>query len=160
MIMTRSSLQVESIVIKDVSCETTWASVTLAGDKKIAVWVFYRQPNSSTEQVEQLERAVEQVTHKFRNNKNITYILGGDFDTGDIDWDWAAVIPDSDQRTVNQWVPDLNQYDLTQVHCSPTRESNLLDFSLQISQGLSNLLYQYLASHIMKLSSLTLPLSL
>ena len=86
MIMTRSSLQAESIMIKDVSCETTWASVTLADNKKLVAGVFYCQPNSSTEQVEQLELAIEQVTHKLRNNNNITYILGGDFNTGDIDW--------------------------------------------------------------------------
>ena len=79
--MTRSSLQVENIAIKDVSCETTWASVTLADNNKLVVGVFYRQPNSSTEQVEQLELAIEQVTHKFRNNNNITYILGGHFNT-------------------------------------------------------------------------------
>ena len=134
--MTRSSLQVEDIAIKDVSCETTWASVTLADNKKLVVRVFYRQPNSSTEQVEQLELAIEQVTHKFRNNNNITYLLGGDFNTGDIDWDRAAVIPDSDQRTVNQRVLDLNQYDLTQVHRSPTWEINLLDLFFTNKPGL------------------------
>ena len=85
--------------------------------------------------MEQLELAIEQVTHKFRNN-NITYILGGDFNTGDIDWDRAAVTPDSDQRTVNQRVLDLNQYDLTQVHRSPTRESNLLDLFFTNKPGL------------------------
>ena len=136
MIMTRSSLQVENIAIEDVSCETTWASVTLADNKKLVVGVFYRQPNNSTEQVEQLELAIEQVTHKFRNNNNITYILGGDFNTGDIDWDRATVTPDSDQRTVNQRVLDLSQYDLTQVHRSPTRESNLLDLFFTNKPGL------------------------
>ena len=104
--------------------------------QKIVVGVFYRQPNSSTEQVEQLEIAIEQVTHKFRNNNNITYILGGDFNTGDIDWDRAAVIPDSDQRTVKQRVLNLNQYDLTQVHRSPTLESNLLDLFFTNKPGL------------------------
>ena len=79
----------------------------LSWQQKLVVGVFYRQPISITEQVEQLELAIEQVIHKFRNNNNITYVLGGDFNMGDFDWDRADVVPDSDQRTVNQRVFDI-----------------------------------------------------
>ena len=63
--------------------------------QKLIIGAFYPQPDNHTHQVEQLELAIEQVQDKFRNNKNITYILGGGFNTGDIVWDEGTIKPGS-----------------------------------------------------------------
>ena len=52
-----------------------------------------RPPSSDISYFEQLETAIQQVVSKFKNNPNITYILGRDFNAGDIDWETGIVLP-------------------------------------------------------------------
>ena len=78
--------------MKDINAEAAWASVN-NGINKMVFEVFYRPPSSDISHFEQLEAAIQQVVPKFKNSPNIDCILGGDFNTGDIDWETGTVLP-------------------------------------------------------------------
>ena len=78
--------------------------------------------------MEQLEKALFQITTKFKNNPNTTFMLSGDFNTGDINWDLGTVSPIYHQKAVIDLVLSFSQqFDLTQLQREPTRLDNLLD---------------------------------
>ena len=139
MIMTKSCYSVDAIDLDDVQAETLWASVTVAGNKKLVVGVFYRQPGNSTDQIDQLVKALQQVTGKFKNNNNITFMLGGDFNAGDIDWDTGTVLDNSSNKKVNEQVVSLQEtYGLVQMQREPTRIYNILDLFFTNKPSLVN----------------------
>ena len=72
--------------------------------------------------MEQLEKALFQITTKFKNKPNTTFMLIADFNTGDINWDLDTVFPISNQTAVNDLVLSISQqFDLTQLQREPTR---------------------------------------
>ena len=79
-----------------------WASVSTVNNKNVVIGAFYHQPDNHAHQVEHLELSIAQVQDKFRNNKNTTYILGGDFNTVGIVWDDGNTKPGSNQRVANE----------------------------------------------------------
>ena len=124
----KSCYSVEVIALNGIDAETTWASVLVNKCQKLVMGVFYRQPDHRTHQVEQLEKALFQITTKFKNNPNTTFMLSGDFNTGDINWDLGTVSPNSNQKAVNDLVLSISQqFDLTQLQRKPTRLDNLPD---------------------------------
>ena len=112
MLAIKSCYDVDLIELEDVDAETVWASVQAENNRKIVIGAFYRQPNHKVDQLEQLEKSLDQVTNKFKNNQNTTILLAGDFNAGDIDWDARLVRPNSSRRPVNEKVLSLtvNQY--------------------------------------------------
>ena len=124
----KSYYSVEEIALDGIDAETTWASVLVNECQKLVIGVFYRQPDHHTHQVEQLEKALFQITTKLKNNPNATFMLSGDFNTGDINWDLGTVSPISNQKAVNDLVLSISQqFDLTQLQREPSRLDNLLD---------------------------------
>ena len=118
----------EEIALDDNDAETTWASVLVNKCQKLVIGVFYSQPDHRTHQVEQLEKALFQITTKFKNNPNTTFMLSGDFNTGDINWDQGTISPISNPKAVIDLVLCISQqFELTQLQCEPTRLDNLLD---------------------------------
>ena len=90
MLAFKSCYSVEEIELQNIDAETARASVN-TGVNEMVFGVFYRPPGHNPSPVEQLENAITQVMTKFKNNPNITYILGGDFNTGDIDWETGTI---------------------------------------------------------------------
>ena len=128
MLAFKSCYSVEAIELENIDAETAWASVLVNKCKKLIIGVFYRQPDHRTCQVENLEKALYQINEKHKNNPNTTFMLSGDFNTGDINWELGTVLPNSNQKAVNELVLNISQkFDLTQLQREPTRESNLLD---------------------------------
>ena len=127
MLAFKSCYSVEEIELQNIDAETAWASVN-TGVNKMVFGVFYRPPGHNPSPVEQLENAITQVMTKFKNNPNITYILGGDFNTGDIDWETGTILPNSPCKEANEKVLGLSQlFDLCQIQRESTREKRLLD---------------------------------
>ena len=56
---------------------------------------FYRPPNKGVSPILELESQLSEITNTFRNNPKTTLILGGDFNTGGIDWETGQVPDDS-----------------------------------------------------------------
>ena len=106
----------------------------LINAKKLVIGVFYHQADHRTHQLEQMKKVLFQITTKFKNNPNTTFMLSGDFNTGDITWDLGTVSPNSNQKAVNDLVLSISQqYDLTQLQREPTGLDSLLDLILLIS---------------------------
>ena len=98
---------------------------------------YYRPPNGSCDQVDGLNKSVNQIAEMNRNNPGYTIQLGGDFNTGDVDWDRNTIIKGFKNKAVRQGVIDvLNDHHLSQMQCEPTREGNLLDFYCTNKPGL------------------------
>jgi hypothetical protein len=65
------------------------------------------------------------------NGKPKHIIPVGDFNCPDIDWNNMAINPKAPEKEVQQKFIDLStEFNLTQVHGTPTREDNLLDIVL------------------------------
>ena len=56
---------------------------------------FYRPPNKGVRPILELESQLSEITDTFRNNPKTTFILGGDFNAGGIDWETGLVPDDS-----------------------------------------------------------------
>ncbi len=128
LIATKSCYDVVNVELEEVTAETVWAQVSLQNHKKMFVGSFYRQPDHRVDQLESLDKALSQVSSKIKDNTDCTVLLGGDFNTGDINWDTHSVDPNSDRKAPNEKVLEiLDEYDLTQVQREPTREGKVLD---------------------------------
>ena len=73
--------------------ELVWATITLKDHSKLVVGSFYRPPNKGVIPILELESQLSEITDTFRNNPKTTLILGGDFNTGGIDWETGLVAP-------------------------------------------------------------------
>jgi hypothetical protein len=71
------------------------------------------------------------------NGKPKHIIPVGDFNCPDIDWNNMAINPKAPEKEVQQKFIDLStEFNLTQVHGTPTREDNLLDIVLTTNAAL------------------------
>ena len=64
-------------------CEIVWAALTVQGSYPIYIGSYYRRPSSKTDIIEELEKSIEQITSKVKNNMP-HIIQGGDFNLPDI----------------------------------------------------------------------------
>ena len=64
-------------------CEIVWATLTVQGSYSIYIGYYYRRPSSKTDIIEELEKSIEQITSKVKNNMP-HIIQGGDFNLPDI----------------------------------------------------------------------------
>ena len=75
-----------SIAIEQVNItgEVVWVEISLRDKNKLLVGSFYRQPTNKTDQLEQLELSLQQLSRAYSRRSNHAIILGGDFNAGDI----------------------------------------------------------------------------
>ena len=73
-------------------------------------------------------RKLNQINEKFKDNINTTFMLSGDFNTRDINWELGTVLANSNHKAVNELALSLSHlFYLTQIWREPMRETNLLD---------------------------------
>ena len=64
----------------------------------------------------------------FRNNPITTFILGGNYNAGGIDWETGLVADDSPNRLLKEkFIEVISEAGLQQMQREPTRGQNLLD---------------------------------
>ncbi len=137
LIAIKSIYNAESIDLIDINAETVWAEISLKDHKKLVVGSFYRQPDHRTIQLDELEKALTQISDKYKNNPDCTIFLGGDFNCGDITWETGTVQANSNRKNVcERLIQLLSDFDLTQVHQDPTREGKILDILCTNKPGL------------------------
>ena len=95
MLAFKSCYSVETIALEDVDAEAAWPSILVNKCQKLVVGVFYRQPDRRTCQVENLEKTLYQISEKYKNSPNTTYMLSGGFKAGDINWGLGTVLDNS-----------------------------------------------------------------
>ena len=123
----KNKYPVEEVDI-NVDCELIWAKVSLQQQRTLYAGAFYRPPDNRMQPLDELEKGLNQLAQKTKNNKNSITILGGDFNVGNVNWDTSEVAPNTNQKGINERVVNiLEDHHLAQIHRAPTRESRLLD---------------------------------
>ena len=122
MIAVRSELEFVSVKSSS-TIELISGAVKLSKNKKLVVASFYRPPNMVDEQY--LSAAFTEFTDLRKQYKNSMYILAGDFNIPDIDWNGLTI------KNTNQYPPRVSQtfldMSLEQIVDFPTRGDNQLD---------------------------------
>lgn len=107
----------------DSDCEAVWASVQIAGDKKLITGSFYRPPDGNQTPIAELESSINNLPQA-----DHLVLLGGDFNLPGVDWEREQTVPGSAHKQIGQ---DLLKVaadrSLSQVNNSTTRHSNILD---------------------------------
>jgi len=136
MICIKSQYNVEEVQF-ETNSEVVWIKVHLRNQRQLLLGSFYRQPNHRSDQVESMSKTLEHLSNQYRNSKNCTFILGGDFNVGDIKWDQACVKQGSREKIVSQMVLDvLDEHHLSQMQREPTRLDRILDLFCTNKPGL------------------------
>ena len=137
LISVKSAFPSELIDLKEVQDEILWVKINLNKRKNIFAGVFYRQPNSNTDQLESLAKSLEIISEHTKNNPNNTILLGGDFNCKDIDWDNCIVISGRDQTAARTRLLEiLAEFSLSQHQREPTRLDKILDLIITNAPGL------------------------
>ena len=117
--------------------EINWCKINIAGNQPLHIGAFYRQPNSGSEKIEELEKFINPIVEGSKGNlPNI--ILGGDFNLPHIDWglDIAKPNPQYGKEISKKLTDIVNENNLTQVVREPTRGNNILDLMFTTNPGL------------------------
>ncbi|XP_021366929.1 uncharacterized protein LOC110459148 [Mizuhopecten yessoensis] len=106
-------------------CEVTWCKLTPKQGKPLIIGSFYRPPNTGTQTIEELRSSIQSLGLDIDNH---SFILAGDFNLSNMDWENSAVTSGTSQPQVHQEVLNLlDEFSLSQIQDTPTREGNILD---------------------------------
>ena len=85
-------------------------------------------PGESTDSLEVLQEAVEELADMTRNNTKSTVVLAGDFKARDIDWDDLVPTSECKKRGLcNELISILGEAELHQMQWENTRKDAVLD---------------------------------
>ena len=149
----------ELVDLKDVEDEILWVKISLNKWENIYARVFYRQPNTSIEQLKSLNKSLDIILELTKNNPNNTILLGRDYNYKDINWENYTVLPGSDQEAARSKLLEiLVENDLSQHQHEPTRLEKILDLFCTNAPGLVRTWAQSQASQTMLFPLLTMRL--
>ena len=120
----------------DGKCESVWATVTMRNSRRLVIGSFYRPPGDGHKPVDQLNAGLHQLSQTYKNNRNTTFILGGDFNVPHINWEDGSVRQCNDRKTHEAVLGALRDNHLTQMQLEPTRLGNILDLMCTNKPGL------------------------
>ncbi|CAC5373372.1 unnamed protein product [Mytilus coruscus] len=105
------------------------------GTKQYTITSFYRPPNKTNNKY--VERTITEIQNLRNNNKRSTFLLGGDFNLPDIDWEKNEIkgnqLPQIINRAFLQVSADLS---IQQINSNTTRGNNILDLIFTSHPGL------------------------
>lgn len=112
-------------------------TITIGPKKKAVISCLYRPPNRSDQQYS--DKAIQDITKLRPRNKKDTFILGGDFNLPDIEWESYTINGTQNQRDLNnsylQMAANLN---IQQIVDKPTRGEKTLDLLFTSHPGQLN----------------------
>ena len=104
------------------NCESLWISIHIKGLKPTYIGAFYRPPSTGQEYLRELEISLSKIP------KTASVWLMGDFNLPDITWSSNSFRTGGRNPSCSQIMLDLvNDFNLTQIVESPTRDRNILD---------------------------------
>ncbi|XP_060561750.1 uncharacterized protein LOC132721460 [Ruditapes philippinarum] len=127
MVLVKPGLDCEDCPDLDSNCEIKWVKVTTSKQCNILVGAFYREPKSQIETLNELDISLGKIgnSEKYRNCK---IFLGGDFNLGDIDWEYGNPTSGAkDKAHCEKLCSILNLHFIEQVNLLPTRMNRTLD---------------------------------
>ncbi|XP_063409089.1 uncharacterized protein LOC134692562 [Mytilus trossulus] len=112
-------------------CEIEWVKIQLKDQKELTIGSFY-MPHRNMNDIKELDKSLEQIS-----NKNTNFILTGDFNCPDIDWNTMSINPNAQDKEIQKALIEvLMSQAITQIHETPTRGENLLDIVLNTNPSL------------------------
>ena len=133
MIAVREQFTANELPLHDVDGEIVWVRVEpLKNNSSLIIGAFYRTPSErEVNQLNQLEKSLDQIYAMTKNNESSTIILGGDFNVGDINWDSLTVSNNSNNKALClKTLEIMAHFHLEQMQRQPTRLNNTLDLWL------------------------------
>ena len=127
MIAVKSNLVVEEVELVDISCEVTWARITLIDNSPMFIGAYYRPPSDGVDSFEELDKSLTQLMQMTKNNPRATDVLGGDFNAGEINWDTCTVSETTKRLVCEKTLDIFSNYSIMQLQHNPTRDGALLD---------------------------------
>jgi len=117
------------VEVTESNAEVVWVEVSLRNNHKLHVGGFYRPPNGNVvNQLEELDKSLQFISNKTKNNPNHSVMLSGDFNLGDINWETETIDPNSSKKTgCDKLIQLLRDHNLAQMQRDPTRNDRLLD---------------------------------
>ena len=113
------------------SCEIEWVKLQLKDRKELLIGSFY-MPHRNMNDVKELEKSLDQIS-----NLNTNFILTGDFNCPDIDWENMSVNQNAQDKEIQKALMEvIVSHSITQIHELPTRGENLLDLILTSNPSL------------------------
>ena len=104
--------------------ELVCTSISMRGERKTVIGSFYRPPDQGQEPLDDLDKALKDLSRKYKN-QNTTLIIGGDFNTGCINWE---ILPGCPNIAVHEkLVSILADHHLYQMQRLPTLLDRILD---------------------------------
>ncbi|CAG2240290.1 unnamed protein product [Mytilus edulis] len=112
-------------------CEIEWVKIQLKDQKELTIGSFY-MPHRNMQDIKELDKSLDQIS-----NKNTNFILTGDFNCPDIDWNTMSINPNAQDKEIQKALMEvLMSHSITQIHETPTRGENLLDIVLTTNPSL------------------------
>ena len=133
MIAVKEQFTANELPLHDVDGEIVWVRVEpLKNNSSLIIGAFYRTPSErEVNQLNQLEKSLDQIYAMTKNNESSTIILGGDFNVGDINWDSLTVSNNSNNKAhCLKTLEIMAHFHLEQMQRQPTRLNNTLDLWL------------------------------
>ena len=110
----------------DSDCEVIWASVQIAGAKKLYIGSYYRPPSNNSHPVTELRSSLSNIPGGPARDGIV--LLGGDFNLGRVDWEEDKILPGCPFPTqAREMLGISTDHLLTQMNHAPTRGENCLD---------------------------------
>ena len=134
-IIARDEISMSEITVTNKECPLVLASIMLCNQTRVKLGAFYRQPNHTVTEINELLTNITSCT----TNGQSELIIGGDFNLPGILWNDGAVIndvPSYGLEVNNRFLEVCDTLGVTQIVTEPTRESNILDLLLVTSPNI------------------------
>ena len=129
LIATKKSIVADEVVLKaGNSGEIVCARVALTKASPMYVCAYYRPPSDTSDSLDTLQLALEELDDLIRSNPRSSIVVAGDFNARDIDWD--RLVPASDCKKkglCSKLISILGDAQLQQLQRENTREDAVLD---------------------------------
>ena len=90
-------------------------------------------PHQEHKHLDQLDASLQQLSDKSRD-----FIICGDFNCSDVDWETGTVPPGASERPVQEKLVELSlKHHLSQIHELPTRQGSHLDLVFATNPSLT-----------------------
>ena len=113
---------------KSSSGEIVCARIAMAKTSPMYICAYYRPPNETSDSLDILQRALDEINDLTKNNHKSTIVVAGDFNAGDIDWDILTPTHECRKKGLcGKLIYILGEGQLHQMQRENTRGDAILD---------------------------------
>ena len=110
------------------SGEIVCARISMAKTSPMYICAYYRPPNETSDSIDTLQRALDEINDLTKNNHKSTIVVAGDFNARDIDWDNLTPTQECRKKGLcDKLISILGEGQLHQMQRENTRGDAILD---------------------------------